>query len=192
MFHEVWYTDTQAQNLANLAKQVTNLNGSIIEIGCWEGKSASYLANSVYPEILICNDTWQGNVEETKVTGELHISEKIAKERDVYSVFLENMNTLTKKNYTVVKEDCLVWLKSYSDPVKFCHIDASHEYASVYKTIALILPNVVEGGVLCGDDFLSAGKHRRDLQGGVERAVEELLPNFKSIGNLWYWVKPKF
>jgi hypothetical protein len=37
---------------------------------------------------------------------------------------------------------------------------------------------------------MNAGKNRVDLEGGVERAVEELLPNFRSIGNLWYWVKP--
>ena len=190
MFNEDWYNNNQAENLAGLTKEVKNLTGSIIEIGCWEGKSTSYLANSVYPEILICNDTWQGNVAESKTTGIIHISEKIAMERDVYAVFLDNMNTITQKNYRVVKDDCIKWLKSYNTPIKFCHIDASHDYRSVFKTIALLLPNVVEGGILCGDDFMNAGKNRVDLEGGVERAVEELLPNFRSIGNLWYWVKP--
>jgi len=28
------------------------------------------------------------------------------------------------------------------------------------------------------------------LHGGVERAVRESFTDFKSIGNLWYWIKP--
>jgi hypothetical protein len=46
---------------------------------------------------------------------------------------------------------------------------------------------MVKGGVICGDDLLTAHIGRHDLHGGVERAVRELLPNFKSIDNLWYF-----
>ena len=76
----------------------------------------------------------------------------------------------------------------YNNSVKFIHIDASHEYESVYKTIELILPKMVKGGIICGDDFKSANIYRVDLNGGVERAVRELLPNFENIDNLWFWV----
>jgi len=95
------------------------------------------------------------------------------------------MNTLIKQNYKVVKIDCLEWLKIYNKPIKFCHIDASHDYESVYRTIRLLLPNVVRGSILCGDDFIYSDSP--SLHGGVKRAVSELLPNFKSNGNLWYW-----
>ena len=189
MFHENWYSDDQQKNLGNLSKMVSNLEGSCIEIGCWEGKSTYYLANQIYPEILICNDTWLGNVEESKITGVKHISEKIAEERDVYSIFINNMNSLTQKNYSVVKKDCLEWLKTYNNPVKFCHIDFSHEYESIYQTIQLLLPHVVKGGILCGDDFINLNIYCVELHGGVERAVRELLPNCRNIGNLWYWIK---
>jgi predicted O-methyltransferase YrrM len=189
MFNEEWYTNEQATNLANTATSVSTLSGSIIEIGCWEGKSASFLARACYPEKLICNDTWLGNIEETKITGVLHTTEQILRERDVYGAFIRNMNTLTNGNYTIVKQDCLEWLKTYNEPVKFCHIDASHEFYSVDATIKYLLPLMVEGGILCGDDFLSANMSRTDLHGGVERAVRENLPGFTSIGNLWIWKK---
>lgn len=55
MFNECWYSDSQINDLCRLAKEIRELEGSIIEIGCWEGKSTYNLANSVYPEILICN-----------------------------------------------------------------------------------------------------------------------------------------
>ena len=189
MFNENWYDDEQIVNLCNLVNEVKDISGSIIEIGCWEGKSTYNLANACHPENLICNDTWLGNVEESKITGKKHISEIILEERNVYDIFIKNMNTLTKNNYSVVKDDCCVWLQTYNTPIKFCHIDASHEYESVHKTISLLLPKMVVGGILCGDDFLNAGKNSKELHGGVGRAVEELLPNFTHIKNLWFWKK---
>ena len=186
MFHENWYSENQLKDLVNLVKQVKELNGSIIEIGCWEGKSAIRLANSCFPENLICNDTWLGNVQESVVTGITHVTEQILKERDVYTIFINNMNANTQKNYIVVKEDCIEWLKTFKGSIKFIHIDASHEYESVFETIKLVLPKMVHGGIICGDDYLSANLSRHDLHGGVERAVRESLPNHKNIGNLWY------
>jgi hypothetical protein len=77
----------------------------------------------------------------------------------------------------------------FDHPVKFCHIDASHDYNSVHRTIAALLPKLVPGGILCGDDFESAHAGRHDLGGGVERAVRELLPGFEVSGNFWWWAK---
>lgn len=188
VFHENWYSEKQCCDLISLVNSVNKLSGNIIEIGCWEGKSTINIANNCYPEILICNDTWLGNIQESIVTGQLHITEIICQERDVYSSFITNMNTLTKQNYVVVKRDCIDWLNEYNEPIKFIHIDASHEYESVFKTINLALPKMVKGGIICGDDFLSANINRTDLHGGVERAVRELLPNFKNIDNLWYYI----
>lgn len=190
MFNENWYNQSQCDELSKVCKQIPTTDGLIIEIGCWEGKSTTFIANSIYPRILTCNDTWQGNLEEEKITGVPHITVSIAKERDVYSTFLRNMEMLTGGNFIVVKRDCIEWLSTISKPIVFCHIDASHEYESVKKTIELLLPNVVPGGILCGDDFLSANIRRTDLHGGVERAVRELLPGFTNINNLWVWIKP--
>uniref|UniRef100_A0A6C0BHP9 Methyltransferase n=1 Tax=viral metagenome TaxID=1070528 RepID=A0A6C0BHP9_9ZZZZ len=189
MFTEDWYPNDQIINLVNLLQKTTDLSGAIIEIGCWEGKSTTYLAKGAYPETVICNDTWLGNVAESQISGQEHITEKLLRERDVYKCFLENMKKETQNNFLVVKEDCLKWLPTLKTPVKFCHIDASHEYESVNATIKLLLPLMVKGGILCGDDFLNSNMGRSDLHGGVERAVRENLPGFNHINNLWYWKK---
>jgi predicted O-methyltransferase YrrM len=188
MFIENWYSQSQIENLIELVKKVKPLEGNIIEIGCWEGKSTIAIANNCYPEKLLCNDTWLGNVQESIVTGKEHITETILKSRDVYRIFINNMNSSTKQNYQIVKKDCLEWLKIYNGKIKFIHIDASHEYESVFETIKLVLPKMVKGGIICGDDFLNANINCTDLHGGVERAVRELLPNFKNIDNLWYFI----
>jgi hypothetical protein len=49
---------------------------------------------------------------------------------------------------------------------------------------------MVAGGIMCGDDILSAHINRHDLHGGVERAVRELLPGYKVYDNLWYYTIP--
>ena len=188
MFNENWYSDLQIVNLIHLLKQVKNIEGSIIEIGCWEGKSTISLANGCFPETLICNDTWLGNVQESIITGATHVTELILRERDVYSIFINNMENNTKKNYIIVKEDCIEWLKRFEGSIKFIHIDASHEYESVYETINLALPKMVNGGIICGDDYQTANINRNDLHGGVERAVKETLPNHNNIDNLWYCI----
>jgi predicted O-methyltransferase YrrM len=188
MFNEDWYSLQQLNDLENLLEKVKGIDGQIIEIGCWEGKSTIRLAKTCFPEVLICNDTWLGNVAESQTTGVLHITEKIVKERDVYATFLDNMELHTDGNYHVVKQDCIEWLKTYKDPIKFIHIDASHEYESVAETIRLALPHVVKGGILCGDDYLSANINCHELHGGVERAVKEMLPGHSNMGNLWYFI----
>jgi hypothetical protein len=189
IFHEDWYSDSQCVDLEKLVESVKHLKGDIIEIGCWEGKSATHIANTCYPENLICNDTWKGNVQESIITGVKNISEIIAEERDVFECFTNNMKILTKSNYSVVRKDCFEWLEEYTGSIKFIHIDASHDYISVLRTIELTLPKMVRGGIMCGDDFCSANITRQDLQGGVERAVRESLPGFRNVGNLWFYIK---
>jgi len=191
MFHENWYSDKQCNNLKNLLKKVKGLSGDIIEIGCWEGKSTVQLANVCFPEVLIVNDTFLGNIDESIITGITHPSELILKERDIESIFKSNMKQLTKGNYNLIKKDCFDFLRNYNSKIKFIHIDASHDYESVFAVIQLVLPKLVKGGIICGDDFLTSNITRTDLNGGVERAVRELLPGFKSIDNLWYFIQFK-
>ena len=80
MFHEGWYSDEQCALLSVLIKKVMDLEGKFIEIGCWEGKSTTAIANSCYPQNLDAVDTWQGNIDENPN----HPTITIAKERDVF------------------------------------------------------------------------------------------------------------
>jgi hypothetical protein len=182
-FHEQWYADSQLHVLAQTYERTRGLSGAVLEIGCWEGKSAVTLARTCYPEILVAVDTWKGNMDEDPQ----HPSVLLAGQRDVYATFLDNMKTLTRGNFNPVRQDCHEFLAGFVEPIKFCHIDASHDYASVRRTIEALLPKLVPLGVLCGDDFLSAHAGRADLDGGVERAVRKLLPKFEAVQNFWHW-----
>ena len=119
----------------------------------------------------------------------------MARERDIFVEFQKNVQELTKGNITPYKMDCFVYLATLQDKVKFCHIDASHDYASVKQTIRMLIPKLIPGGILCGDDYTTAHMEREDLQGGVQKAVIEMCPGHMFsgqafFGNFWWWVKP--
>lgn len=183
-FKDNWYSDDQLRSLEAAVELVKGLVGDIVEIGCWEGKSTCAIANKVYPEFVKAIDTWAGNIAE----GNNHPSVIKAKERDVYEEFNKNIKARTFGNVIAQRIDCFDYLKKTTSKIKFCHIDAAHDYDSVRRTIQMLKPLLVPGAVLCGDDFVSAGAHREDLGGGVEKAVREECPGFRIENNFWYWV----
>jgi predicted O-methyltransferase YrrM len=184
-FHEDWYPQEQMENLVRICQYTRPLQGAIVEIGCWEGKSTVALANTCFPETLIAVDSWAGNLGE----GANHVTVELLKERDVYRDFVENVRGLTRGNVQIERRDCFEFIAALREPIKFCHVDASHDYASVKRTLEMVAPIVVDGGIICGDDYVSAGLHRTDLGGGVERACREVLPDHFSAGNFWFWRK---
>ena len=185
MFHEDWFGAPQCILLTEKAKLVEKLEGKIIEIGCWEGRSTVALANALYPQELIAVDTWQGNFDEQPD----HITVLLARERDVFNEFKINIAECTKGNVISQRMDCFVFLGSLQDRIKFAHIDASHDYVSVKQALRMIIPKLITGGIICGDDYLTAHKDREDLQGGVQKAVMDMCPGHEVIDNFWWWIK---
>jgi len=194
-FTENWYSEQQLVELQRAVRRVRALSGEIIELGCWEGKSTCALAVAAEPEPVIAVDNWTGSHSE----GEGHPTVQIAKQRDVLAVFRENVAMYTRGNVVIVRLDHDAFIGSLGFPslefpvanavVKFVHIDGAHDYASVRRQILGLKPHMVPGGIICGDDFLTASAQRHDLGGGVERAVRECCPNFELHGNLWLWVR---
>jgi predicted O-methyltransferase YrrM len=185
-FHESWYSEAELGLLEAAVRLVRPLSGVILEIGCWEGRSTAVIARACAPEELVAVDTWQGNSTESPD----HVTVRLARDRDVFATFRENISRLSIGNVTPHREDALDFLRALTAPVKFCHIDAAHDYPSVRETLSRLLPHLVPGGVLFGHDFTTAHAGRGDLGGGVERAVKEVLPYHVSRGNTWWYIHP--
>lgn len=188
-FTENWYSDEQLQLLATVVRRVRYLEGNICEFGCWEGRSTIALAKAAAPEMVIAVDNWSGSHAE----GEGHPTVQIAKQRNVYAEFLQNLadNHCSNVMATINDHDeYIAHLAKISARMKFVHIDGAHDYESVHRQIEGLKPLMVKGGIICGDDFLTASAERVDLGGGVERAVRESCPGFEQHGNLWVWVAP--
>ena len=154
--------------------------------GLLGGKSTIAIAQAYHPEPVIAVDTWAGNSAEDPE----HVTVRLARERDIFEQFKTNVAALTAGNVRPERRDSKSFLDNWSGPIKFAHIDASHEYRSVRESILGCMRWLVPGGVLCGDDFLTACRTRVDLDGGVERALTELLSGFEQIHNFWSWRKP--
>jgi hypothetical protein len=185
-FHEKMYSDEQLSYLVRQVNQVKSLDGMIVEIGCWEGKSTIAIANACYPEMVTAVDHWKGNEDESPN----HPSVQKAIDRDVFADFLVNIQEHTKGNVVPRISDCYSYLRFMQTArykLKFCHIDASHDYDSVRLTIELLQPLLVPGAILCGDDYTTAHAGRADLKGGVQKAVRDTLPTHGHQKNFWFY-----
>jgi beta-1,4-mannosyl-glycoprotein beta-1,4-N-acetylglucosaminyltransferase len=181
-FEEKWIDRHQLFCTCWTYGRVRHMKGAILELGCWEGRSACALASACFPEPLECIDTWGGDMNDGALD----------ERRDVWTRFQRNVNSLTRGNVRIVRADhaeAEEALVREGAPVKFAHLDGNHHYRHVVRQIRNLQKVLVPGGVLCGDDFQNASLLRHDLEGGVERAVRELCPGFEQINNLWIWQK---
>jgi predicted O-methyltransferase YrrM len=183
-FHEQWYAESELALLEGAVRFIRPLQGEIIELGCWEGRSTAVIANACHPETVLAVDTWRGSFSE----GAEHETVRLARTRDVFAIFQENMRVLCRGNVVAKRLDVTEFLRQQTAPIKFCHIDAAHDYPSVRDALERLLPRLVRGGILIGHDYQTAHAGRSDLQGGVQRAVRELLPRHAVRGNNWWYV----
>ena len=179
--HEDWYSEFQLGELGKLVTEVRDLPGVFVEVGCWEGKSTMRIAALCAPQPLHAIDHWLGNVDE----GQSHPSVLIAQQRDVYATFLRNIAPYP--HVVVHRASGEEVFSGWDLPIKFAHIDVGHTYGMTSKIIELVLPHMVMGGIVCGDDYITSHIGRADLNGGVQRAVSELLPYHCVVGNLWLY-----
>lgn len=183
-FTENWYEDEQIELLKGVCKVVKGLEGAVIEIGCWEGKSTIAIANTLPDDTLIAVDTWKGSAEEA----EDHPTVVLSKERDILAKFKENIKNETSGNVEIKQTDCHIFEKEWEGKIKLLHIDACHDYDNVIETLDALKGFIVDGGIICGDDFANASIKRRDLNGGVERAVREAFPKIFFRKNFWVFL----
>lgn len=172
-FHEDWYDPDQARYVGEMARAAPQ-NGELVEIGCWEGRSACVIAPVVAPRLLHCVDHWQGNGDEGDAE-----SVRLAQERDVFATFMRNVELLTPGNIEVWRGSWQQWAAVWDKPIAFLHLDASHDYDSVHDCLVAVKPFLVSGALLCGDDGYADG---------VYRAVRDVFGegNVRDVGNrLW-------
>lgn len=139
-------------------------NATFVEIGCWKGKSAAYMAveiiNSGKDIEFYCIDSWKGDT----IGGVGKI--------DVYDEFLSNMQPIIN-NIKIIRDLSVNASKKFKDKsLDFVFIDASHDYESVKQDINAWFPKIKQGGTLAGHDYHKAF--------GVKKAVDE----WKSQNNL--------
>lgn len=170
-FTENWFSAQSCRSVAELAASTSHLNGDVIEVGCWEGKSTIAIANAIYPDVLHAVDTWEGSPGE--------VSAQLASERDVFARFSQNIADETGGNVEAHRMGWREFFTERRDPVRFCFIDAEHSYREVKENVEAVLPLMVPGGIITGDDV-----HHPPVQ----QAVIDVFGDANVTATLW-WVQ---
>lgn len=170
---EEWFSPQSCTRLAELGRKVTHVDGLIVEIGSWTGRSTCALAAAVTPRQVHAVDHWNGS------PGEL--SAELAADRDVYAEFVANTEQFP--NVIAHRVGWRDYLPTVTEPVALCFIDAEHSYDEVADNIRAVLPLLAQGGIICGDDA-----HHPP----VKQAVLDVLGADYSyaIASMWVWQKP--
>ena len=168
-FTEDWFGAPSCKAVQRLVAQTQGLGGRVIEVGCWEGKSTVHIAQGCYPAKVQAVDTWEGSPGE--------ISSELAAERDVFATFNENISELTRGNVETYRMGWRDYFAQDRGPVRFIHIDAEHTYREVFDNITEVLPLMVAGGVICGDDV-----HHPPI---VQAVTEHFGTNWRREASLW-------
>jgi predicted O-methyltransferase YrrM len=169
-FHEDWFGDHSCNALTALVNEVADVDGLIVEIGSWEGRSTIALANAAHPRIVQAVDTWDGSPGELSAT--------LAKRRDVYAQWSTNISHYTRRNVIPRRMGWREFVADYDYvwPIALVFVDAEHSYTEVRDTIAAFRPLMASGGIMCGDDV-----HHE----GVNQAVREAFPYAVTSATLW-------
>jgi Methyltransferase domain len=178
-FDEIWTLDAQLVLLGALAQSTTLLDGSVIEIGTWQGRSAIPIANAIAPAVLHVVDHWLGDEPEAVAAGRGIRPELV--ERDNYGIFLDNIAEATAGNVRVWKMGWREFAAQWTEPIRFLHLDATHTADEVSENIAALLPLFVPGGIFAGDDYDWPG-----VQEGVYRQFTREQVNVQ-FNKMW-WV----
>lgn len=168
MFTSAWIPEPTLETLTRMVQEREQLSGAIIEFGAWEGRSTIAIAQGTTQPV-IAVDHWRGN------PGDMH-TEPAATEHDIYSRFLHN--TRNYPNIQPVHMNIDDFMAQWDQPIKFLHIDADHNYGPVKGQVEWAKPLMVEGGIMCGDDYSSNWP-------GVVQAVTETLPQHRVEIVMW-------
>jgi predicted O-methyltransferase YrrM len=174
-YTEDWFGIDSCNALAKLTHRIAEVEGIIVEIGAWEGRSTVALAKAAWPRRVNSVDTWAGSPGE--------ISAELAAERDVYQTWRANVDAGTDGNVNEYRMGWRDYLPTVKQPVALAFIDAEHTYTEVRDNIAALLPLMAPGGIICGDDA-----HHPPVQ----QALLELFdPHDVTLdATLWIWRKP--
>jgi predicted O-methyltransferase YrrM len=174
-FREEWFGEASQTVLARLARSVADVDGLIVEVGSWTGRSTCALAKAIYPRTVQAVDTWCGSPGE--------ISAELADERDVFAEWSANVQGFTRGNVVAHRMGWRDYVATLDEPVALLFIDAEHTEKEVRENIQAFLPLIAPGGVLCGDDI-----GHPPVQAGIKAALPE--DEVFVEATVWFWRKP--
>jgi predicted O-methyltransferase YrrM len=158
------------QNVFDIFIKSSQENSKIVELGCWKGKSSSYLLTEALNSGKMLDisfiDTWKGSIEHLDPECEFHEPGLLNNPDHIWEIFNQN---IAKINYpkNLFRRDTFDAVGYFEDAsISFLFIDTAHEYEHVIKEIDAWYPKVKLGGIIAGHDYFTPG---------VNQAVNEFF-----------------
>ena len=128
-------------------------NATIVELGCWRGKSSSFLAVEVMKANKNFNlhfvDTWGGSPEHYT---DQNLVDEINEDK-IYNEFISNLSKVDTP-YTIHRMTSLEAAEAFeNNSVDFVFFDTNHSYGYVTKELKAWFPKVKKLGVMAGHDY---------------------------------------
>jgi predicted O-methyltransferase YrrM len=178
-----WFAVEEGRAYRELAAQAVNppeARGVIVEVGCWLGRSASYVAGlcRARSKSLVCVDAWAGSSDRF----DAQYRELLAS-RDVEAEFRRHLDALALT--ADIRHTTSLAAAATFQPrsVDLVFLDASHDEAAVTADIAAWWPTLCTSGILAGHDY-------RDDHPGVVAAVDRAVARHgltlaRGPGSIW-------
>jgi predicted O-methyltransferase YrrM len=155
-------------------------NSHFVEVGCWKGRSAAFMAveikNSGKNIRFDCIDPWEEN-QDGQCVG------------NIYGKFMENTKRVSNL-ITAIRTTSVNAASTYEDnSVDFVFIDGHHAYDSVVADLEAWLPKMKSGGLLAGHDYAWCEDVRRAvhkvLGEGTDSYTDRYGIGYKSYDDPW-------
>lgn len=186
-----WFTEQEAEALYNLVIQ--SKARTVLEIGCWEGRSTFVLCEALGPTGTVFSVDHFMGVPGSGFNHPTGVYANLATDREgVIQRFLDNTFKYRVRGQHFLIEAPFDSVYPHLDylfkhtPLDLAFIDDDHSYEAVKRRIQQCRMLVRPGGIICGHDYRTVGN------AGVQQALEEALPGFKAFNgtSLWAWQQP--
>lgn len=157
-------------------------NGYFIEIGCYKGKSGTYLAElileknaNIYVDYI---DPWEKEISNSDLE-----EDKYRSIESIYEEFLANLNKVTNGDdrFKVIRNQSQLEAKYYLDnSLDFVFVDGNHDPEPFMQDVKLYLPKIKKRGVIAGHDV-----NGPDVKEGLDILRQEGFEWYNSPPSSW-------
>lgn len=155
IFTEDWCTDLEKSAIEFAILETQDLpRGIDVEIGSFEGRSAVFTAN------LMVSLTEKGGTPRQLHTIDPHepveyadYEKKVYASRPIAEHFRHNIEVGTEGNILHHPVGYEEWFADRPISVRYCYLDGPHGYEDVQKGLRTVVPLLVSGGIIIGDDY---------------------------------------
>lgn len=168
-----WMSDIELEWLARTSR----FCDVIVEFGSYLGRSTRAICDNT-KAIVFAVDTWS---DEYYNKNDKRINILVS---DSYEQFNKNLSDHIESNQLKPLRCKSQEFPDYGRIVNFVFIDADHRYEHVKADIELAERLIADGGIIAGHDY------GFDNWPGVKQAVDEIYPEAKKVGSIW-WIQKR-